>query len=187
MITSLQELGFANRLDMTGIRDKGVDRPEYEREDEFPYDMPLLYGQPTDYDRGGSTAVDPSFNGITPRDTEHSAWDEVDEVLGMPVLLSKGAGGGQSGGTVPGSGGSWSSGQGPWDAEEVDDAELDEFGENIVKRQEDEFFDPEDSPDVMDFPSPYQFSSGLGRSLGPNRPTRGLISKESAWSVFVKK
>lgn len=123
--------GFAGRPDDSGIRGKGLVRKPLVRPKDFPYDRPITYGQPMAYDRGSSGAG-PSHNGITPMDTSHSAWDDLEEITGSPILLTKAYQGSQLGNStgVPGAAGGWATNpKKDWDDSEVSDCKLDIFGE----------------------------------------------------------
>ncbi len=187
------QYGTFGRPDSSGIRDHGVERPEYDRSEDYPYDMPMAYGQPTDYDKGGTTGVNPSFNGITPVNTNHSVWDDIEpiddmdieEILGSPILLSKNAQMGSATG-VPGADGSWTTGKGSWNAQSMTDDELDAFGEQITKKeQEKDVLTKGDYPsDIMTFGSSDSFTQGLGKAYRSLRGSGGLIPKESVWKFF---
>src|SRR3990167_2042721 len=86
------------------------------RSADFPYDGPdVSYGNPGAYDRGSSGAK--AFHGqITPKDTDHSIWDDLAaEALGIPFNLTISARG-NNGSGVPGMSSGWAvDPPKPWD------------------------------------------------------------------------
>lgn len=116
-------LGFGARPDDTGIRSKGVNRKPDRRLGDFPYDRDITYGQPGKYDRGSS--VHTSNHGtLTPKDdstfslTLMDLEEIVNEVMGSPMLLSRG-GSSNLGSMVPGVNGGWANNPSKqWDDDE---------------------------------------------------------------------
>lgn len=128
----LELYGTFIRPDSSGVR-MGLDHPLLKRSDSYPYDYETSYGQPMDYDRG-SGGSGPSHNGITPRNTEHSIWDDLEEVMGSPILLAKAYQGAQIGHAtgVPGASGQWANNPiRSWDDNEIEDA-LTTYGEGCL-------------------------------------------------------
>ena len=113
--------GFDGRTRRSWSRSGGSDDDE---KDQFPYDIDPSYGEPAAYDRGSKGG---SLHGtITPKDTSHSVWDDIEEVMGSPILIGKAVQGAQMGHAtgVPGATGDWASMPiRPWD---VDDDDVDE-------------------------------------------------------------
>lgn len=120
MISLLEWYGTFSRPDSSGVR-KGLNRPASKRDKMFPFDRDTTYGTPQAYDRGSNTGRDAGPHEIVPKDIRHSHWEEeMDEVVGSPILIGK-SGNPGSAGTVPGTGGAWA--DSPFDRE-IDDDEL---------------------------------------------------------------
>lgn len=169
--------GTFGRPDMSGQRGGETKFPPYERQSDFPYDGGIGYGRPPEE----------LHRGITPKDTSHSAWDDLEEVLGAPILLSRGyQGSGPGSGTgVPGADGSWATGQGDWDGKEIDDDELERFGEALVDQSDDHAIVGDEFPsDILKVGTSEPFVQGLGRANRSVRANRGLLPKESAWDFL---
>jgi hypothetical protein len=117
---------------MSGARG-GKQQKLYARAGTYPYDEPVTYGTPhvTGPDSVGGNPG--SEHGITPMNTAHSPWDEIEEAMGTPYFFSKAYQGSQMGGAtgVPGAAGSWSSGQGEWNTNEMPNDELDKYGNEL--------------------------------------------------------
>lgn len=128
MIKEVGYLGTFSRPDASGRRGGMSQYPKVQKGDDFPYDMPVNYGQAGGkYVKGDGTSG-PSYHGITPKNTEHSAWEEIEEILGSPILLAKGA---QQTATTPGATGGWAGSPAkPWDENDKED-ELEFYGESI--------------------------------------------------------
>jgi hypothetical protein len=116
-----------SRPDATGVRG-GIKRKELSRAGDFPYDREVSYGQPAAYDRGSQKVVPFRFN------PERSPWDDVEEAIGTPYLLSKDAPG--MGSSIPGNGRGWAS---PPNLE-PDELDTLENGEEGHLRQEGAYF-----------------------------------------------
>lgn len=140
------KLGMAGRpADDSGVR-KGLYRPPIKRAGNYPYDKTdpdNSYGTPQAYDRG-SNVGSAGHSPITPRDIsdadaermglkkdpfkkeklEKLSDEELDEVLGSPMLLSRGNTS-SLGSSVPGSAGSWSKNP-PKDWDDEDLSKLDD-------------------------------------------------------------
>jgi hypothetical protein len=116
-----------SRPDATGVRG-GIKRKELSRAGDFPYDREVSYGQPAAYDRGSRKVVPFRFN------PERSPWDDVEEAIGTPYLLSKDAPG--MGSSIPGNGRGWAS---PPNLE-PDELDTLENGEEGHLRQEGAYF-----------------------------------------------
>jgi hypothetical protein len=125
-----------------------------------------MYGQPANYDRG-SGGAGPSHGQITPKDTEHSVWDDVDEILGSPTLLGKSAG---QGSTVPGTGGGWATNPAkPWDESELEESEL----------------RPGDEDDErLSAAGIHLVEPSVGNSMQSFQKKKDLGSPESAWDLL---
>lgn len=120
----------------------GYDRPDANRRDGrltrvqkkrsgFPYDLPTTYGQPGAYDRGSSGAGE-MHQPLVPKDTEHSAWVDADdikkEVTGVAGQLIGKSQNGQGPSTLPGAAKGWAGMPPlPWD-EDDEDARIDAAG-----------------------------------------------------------
>lgn len=166
---------------MSGQRGGETKFPPFSREDDFPYGIQSSYGQPKDL-FPGNNGKNPSYNAITPRDTQHSVWDEIEEVIGSPILLTKGS---QSTNGVPGTNGSWASGMGDWNADQVDQEELDNFGENLlsmVDLDREVSSNSEPPSEIVTFIDLEPFSQGLGHAYRIFKG--GLIPRESVWREF---
>lgn len=119
---ALSSMGFGGRpADDSGVR-KGLKRPLIKRPKKFPYDKndpDQMYGNPQAYDRG-SNVGSAMHKPLTPKDIsdddaermgmkiklEKLSDEELDEVMGSPMLLGK-AGSSQMGSSVPGVGSGW--------------------------------------------------------------------------------
>lgn len=125
-------LGFAGRLDATGIRGQGLKRDPLSRDKDYPYDKEITYGQPNGYDRG-STGHGGLTRSFTPKNVEQLSDyilgmedepssdpvddESVDEAMGGEEFMSKGNSS-QLGTTIPGATGGWSnSPKKDWDEE----------------------------------------------------------------------
>lgn len=125
----------------------------------YPYDRDNGYGHPTAYDRGSSGAG-PSNAGLTPRYTDHTVWDDLDEVLGSPVLLTRAYQGTQAN-SIPGSSRGWA-GDPPKFWDDVDESS----------------FDPSDAFEV-------DLSPDL--SILVTKVVSELVPRCSAWNELLKK
>lgn len=133
-------VGFAGRPDGAGNW-SGAFRPLSQRASDYPYDEDdpdSLYGGPaTGHDRGNAQKPAGHFSILTPKDTEHSIWDEVDEAMGSPIFFAKGNSsdlGGISGGTSSG----WANRPvKPWDKDELEEVET-----TTYQTSDGETFDP---------------------------------------------
>jgi hypothetical protein len=117
-------IGTFTRPDSSGIRGgfDGKIRKDTGRGDVYPYDRDDRYGDPAPYDRGSKGGT--SHQGITPKNTEHSVWDEIEEAMGTPIFFKKAVQGAQMGHAtgVPGATGDWASNPiKPWDDDMEDD------------------------------------------------------------------
>lgn len=151
-----------------------------QRGDNFPFDRPTgLLGQPNmNPDRGtgghsvGHAAV------ILPHDLSHSAWNDIEEILGSPILLSK-AYSSQLGSIIPGVGNWANDPPKDWDKGELE-----------------EDFDPK-APPVERPLDPLSFLDMLDQQVDlvkPNR-TAGVVSPmkknmdifpdNSAWGELI--
>lgn len=181
MISLFEFFGASTLLrpDMSGQRGGETKFPPLSREDDFPYGMQNAYGQPKN-NFPGDNGKNPSYNPPTPRDTRHSSWEDVVEVLGSPMLLTKAYQGGQEGSALPGVNGSWSSGMGDWNADEESDEDLMKFGENLMSMVDlDRDVNEIDPPsEILVVANPEPFSQGLGKSFRVSRG--GLVPKTAA-------
>lgn len=101
------------------------DKPIKDREEDFPYDRPIVYGQPTMPGKHSGRGADNGKGFVpVPRDSSNiDSWDEVEEAVGTPVDFGKSNAGtrtssipggpGELGGGVAPSGSAW--GMGPAD------------------------------------------------------------------------
>jgi hypothetical protein len=120
-LIEFDRLTFGGRLDATGIRGKGLDRPLVKRPSDFPYDRPIFYGTPQAYDRGNGGSDSGGAHGqITPKDTGHSAWDDANEAAGTPMNFRMSGSPDVGGATgMPGADGGWAnSPPKPWDEDD---------------------------------------------------------------------
>jgi hypothetical protein len=105
------------RPDPDSERRSKVNFEPVSRGGDFPYDEPgETYGSPNVGYGSTPHSVTHSFE-ITPNDTEHSMWDELEEIIGYPTLLSK-SDSSQGGSSLTGIGGWASNPPKPWDEEE---------------------------------------------------------------------
>ena len=165
------------RPDSSGDHDGSAEpRQPWIRGGNYPYDKQVTYGQPADYDRGSSNKG-PQHQPITPRDTKHTAWDEVDEAMGCPTNFTK-SGSSQMGGTIPGAETGWANNP-PKDWDEDDDP-LEEKSATFKVGADDQ---------ISIVGKPQQFSTGLGGAHKGSRELCGLgvkeaeelLARESAW------
>lgn len=105
--------GAQARIDGSGIRGMGVDRPLTPRMDDFPYDRDISYGSPQAYDRGSAHGSE-LHGPLVPGNAERNPWDElgemsgVDEASGTPVNFTISARqGSYQGGIAPGASRGW--------------------------------------------------------------------------------
>ncbi len=142
------------RPDSSGVRSgwTGVKaKAQPARANNYPYDHDNTYGLPLH---------GPSHHGITPKDTDHSIWDDIDEAMGTHMLLTR-----AYGGHVPGTPRGWSGNPlKPWDGEEMD---------------EDYFTDPVISPLGVEPSEP--------KDVQALRIFGELMPKDSVWSELLKK
>lgn len=200
--------GFGARLDYSGVRGgKSLTRNQLKRSSDYPYDK----GNKMSVGFGGMNDMSTqSHNPITPKNTEHSVWDDLEEVAGSPILLSKQPGVGSATG-VPGAGGALSWSKNPiksWDEKEeqneggfmagasgfADTAnscpELTPVDDVTVKKKEIDMskqYSDRPKKDILVIATDRPFSSGLGNSNRLSRGLYGLMAKESAWDWLYKK
>jgi hypothetical protein len=208
-------LGFAGRYDDSGVRFNGADRRPRGRGGNYPYDRDVFYGKPTAYDRG-SNASGPLDGNLIPKDDRHFSLrtlgiedDEIDEISGSPINMSRGTSS-QRGSSVPGAAGGWAvDPPKDWDEDDGDidyghEGDVDEDFEVIVPGIDDgheesyrdflRSLDPIDRPSggEIDLVDPEAFGKPDAHVIGPdpwgafnNRMTSrglyGLMPKESAW------
>lgn len=147
----VEGVGTFGRPDMSGARGGGKQQKLLQRPDAFPYDKQPVYGVA----RGQGGHDSDGHHGVTPKNTEHSPWNgDMDEGQGSPsnsLMAQKSQIGGATG--VPAAGGSWASGEGSWRDREIDDEELDVYGENRLPHEAppiDSVYDNEDQFHVKD-------------------------------------
>jgi hypothetical protein len=202
--------GTFTRPDSSGIRggfDGNIRRPwsrlggkgsEDHPEEQFPYDIDTSYGEPAAYDRGSKTGT--SHNPIVPRDTSHSAWDDLGEAMGTPMnfqqaYLGDHGGSGEGWATMP---------IRPWDEDDVEEQSMFNIntGEPSVPPPEEVPGPPlpDDEPPlswndqllpsrtIFVVGTPAKFGQGIGLSARPSRGRYGLIPKESVsiWNTLQK-
>ena len=222
---ALSSLGFAGRpADDSGIRAKGVKRNPLKRPKDFPYDKTdpdQMYGNPQAYDRGsnvGGALHKPLVpKGISDKGAEQMGLkiklvkltdEELDEVLGSPILLGKG-GSSQMGSSVPGVGSGWAKNPPKdWDQEDfskMDKAQLERIVAKLqimkpaATRESPLQVNPAPNPDVdlgpgdtepeTDFErrmavlvmAPDGYGSGINGNRMSSRGLYGMMPKESAW------
>lgn len=134
MNSLLEFYGTFTRPDASGDRMGFTGRRKLplKRLGDFPYDDPVWYGQPHAYDRGSGGRETGYATVVLPHDVSHSAWDDVEEAMGMPFSIGKAVQGAQMGHAtgVPGADGGWANSPiKPWD-EEDEDERLAGFGES---------------------------------------------------------
>lgn len=95
------QTGGMMRKDGSGVRGAGADRRPRSRQEDFPYDSPIVYGQPTTPGKHtGRAATD--GRGFVPDDPfDHDAWSDIAEAIGVPFDLSISSKGTRTS-TVPG-------------------------------------------------------------------------------------
>jgi hypothetical protein len=94
------QTGGIMRKDGSGVRG-GVDRRPRSRQDDFPYDAPIVYGKPTTPGKHTGRAADDG-RGFVPDDPfDHDAWADIAEAIGVPFDLSISSRGTRTS-TVPG-------------------------------------------------------------------------------------
>lgn len=155
---------------------------------DYPYSEPRIG---TDMNAG-------SHNPITPKDTEHTAWEELDEIMGSPIMLSKSSPG-QMTGVTPGG---HKFGNDPFD-KEMDDDELSKAGRvseepdvnddelaSFIKAKRDsdagaQFHGGSPFPsDIVVVAGGGEFTTGLG---GAMKGSRGLPFGKMSYDVMPKR
>lgn len=222
---ALSHLGFAGRPDSSGVRG-GLKRPLIKRNKNFPFDRDdpdQMYGNPQAYDRG-SNVGGALHKPLTPKkisddDAENMGFkvkvklekltdEELDEVLGSPMLLGK-AGSSQMGNAIPGVGSGWAKNPPKdWDDEDFSKMEKPQLERILAKlqiampattRESPLQVNPAPNPDVdlgpgddepeteferrmaMLVVGPDSYIPGTQGNRLSSRGTYGMMPKESAW------
>jgi hypothetical protein len=208
--------GFAGNLDTSGARGgNGPHRKTVQRskgssaknDQGFPYDK----GTKVNIEFGGMNDMNrQSHHPITPKNTEHSVWDDLEEVAGSPILLKKQPGPGSATG-VPGAGSSLGWNKNPikqWDKnDEVDEGGFmygasgfadttdsspeitPTAGVSVNKDKELDIAEPTNrgyKKDIYVVGTDRPFSTGLGNAFRGSRGLYGMMPKESAWDWLEK-
>lgn len=177
------------RPDASGVR-KGLERPQMQAGDDYPYDRQVNYGQPADYDRGSGGGVGGLHHPLTARDADKSAWDDLEEAMGTPMFFQK-AYSSQRGSPAGTATVGWSHPPSkPWDENEKDD-----FDESFDGRQ----FPPEpirlhlppaDSHDVLSHEDIHDLDLlliSVDSSLhGDNEQVTDILSNPSVWPFLER-
>lgn len=109
LIAELNGFRIGLEPDSSGVRG-GLKRDPLSRAGDFPYDKDMGYGTSSGGPFGrGNPKKSELHHGLTPKDTSHSIWDELEtEVIGYPVLIGRASQGSADGGPIiPGTGGEW--------------------------------------------------------------------------------
>lgn len=136
---------------------------------EYPYDEPGgTYGAPNSTSPPHS--VTHSFE-ITPKDTKHSAWDDLDEAIGYPAYFKKGSESQRGGGSPSARG---------WSNNPAKDWDKSEFDEDF---------------DATPIPSEFAFDPVFGALVARSKPKdvqqtssepAEELPKSSVWGELVK-
>lgn len=144
------------------------------RGSDYPYDRTnpdQAYGQPGNAMDRSASGVGPGHAQIVPKDIRHSAWEDMLEAMGTPMLLTRGATS-QIGSSVPGMGGFSKDPPKAWDDEDDDVVSMSDAtsDDEIVKR-----IDPSPPRDIVPLAS-ISFSDPRDSMLRSRSPWDELLS-----------
>lgn len=127
------------------------------------------------YDRGPQTPYG-VHRALTPKDTSHSAWDDVVETLGVPFDVDMAERGTSNGSGLPGTSIGWSSSPPrPWDRSDMDESQSDEAVPSMQL--------PGSHP--LRTVEPTHVRKGVDLSVVIAAITRELVTPGSAWDELV--
>jgi hypothetical protein len=191
-----EESTFTLRPDPDDHRRSKVNFEPLERDDEFPYDEPdRTYGAPNTSYGSAPHSKTRTFE-IVPKNTEHTTWDDLEEIVGYPALLSK-AYDSQVGSSIPGVNGWANDPPKDWDENELEEdfdpkvppteTPLDHIGAHFHNKTDDEVEKKlERIWGIGDNPNAYVVKKSEPADVCSSWDELDMIHGDSAWGDLVK-